>query len=208
MFTGITRGLAPVTELASAPDLVDYVVDLGPLAEGLAIGASVAVDGVCQTAVSIEGTRVRFQAIRETLQRTTLDTLALGRMLSIERSRKVGDEIGGHDVAGHVIGTGTIAVRRMDGPSGNDVAFRISVPATWMKYLLHKGFVALDGSSLTIGEVDPSGFFWVHLIPETLRVTGFAAKREGDRINVELDPHTVSIVDTVERVLAQRGLSG
>jgi riboflavin synthase len=203
LFTGITRGLFSVTQVASAPDLIDYVVDLGQLADGLTIGASVAVDGVCQTAVSITGSLVRFQAIRETLARTTLDTLRVGRLVSIERSRKVGDEIGGHDVAGHVIGTGTITVRKVD---GDDVALCVSVPTPWMKYLLHKGFVALDGSSLTLGEVYPTGTFWVHLIPETLRVTGFFHRHQGDRVNVELDSHTVSIVDTVERVLAQRGL--
>jgi riboflavin synthase len=205
LFTGITRGLFPVTEVVRTQDLLDYTVDLGALVEGLTIGASVAVDGVCQTAIALDGSRVRFQAIRETLERTTLDALTPGRLVSIERSRKVGDEIGGHDVAGHVIGTATIAERRAQ---GDDVALRIAVPALWMKYLLHKGFVALDGSSLTIGEVDRAGSFWVHLIPETLRVTSFATKREGERINVELDPQTVSIVDTVERVLAQRGLSG
>lgn len=201
MYTGITRGLFPVTAVEREPALLRYQVDLGPLAPGLEPGASVAVDGVCQTVVAREGTRVRFEAIAETLARTTLDTLAVGRQVSIERSARVGDEVGGHDVAGHVIGTGEVTDTRRD---GHDVALTIRVPADWMRYLLPKGFVAVDGSSLTIGRTFPDGRFTIHLIPETLRLTNFGQRRPGDRVNVELDPRTVAIVDTVERVLAQQ----
>jgi riboflavin synthase len=113
----------------------------------------------------------------------------------------VGDELGGHDVFGHVIGTGSVLARTQ---RGAELMLTLGVPAAWMKYILHKGFIALDGSSLTVGEVRAHGSFDVHLIPETLRVTGFAGRQVGDRINVELDPRTVAIVDTVERVLAER----
>ena len=121
--------------------------------------------------------------------------------MSIERSAKVGDELGGHDVYGHAIGTGKIVKTER---VGEQLDLTIEVPASWMKFILHKGFIALDGSSLTVGDVDPAGRFDVHLIPETQRLTNFANKRVGDRINVELDPRTVAIVETVERVLDQR----
>ena len=202
MYTGITRGLFEVTRVERAPDLLRYEVELGAeLCAGLEPGASVAIDGVCQTVVGVDGSRVLFEAIRETLARTTLGELEAGARVSVERSARVGDELGGHDVAGHVIGTGEIAELRRE---GHDVALAIAVPAAWMRYILAKGFVAVDGSSLTVGEVDPAGRFRVHLIPETLRRTKLGAKRVGERVNIELDPRTVAIVDTVERVLAAR----
>lgn len=202
MFTGITRGTFEVTQLERAPDLLTFEVDLGKdLSAGLQIGASVLIDGVCQTVTEIAGTRVRFQAIRETLDRTTLGDLVEGRQVSAERSARVGDEIGGHDVSGHVTGTGRVSQIRREG----DVCdVRIEVPEAWMKYILFKGFIAVDGSSLTVGERSEAGSFTVHLIPETLRLTQLGDKAEGDRVNIELDPRTVAIVDTVERILAQR----
>jgi riboflavin synthase len=149
----------------------------------------------------VAGQRISFDAISETLSRSTLGELELGRLLSVERSVRVGDELGGHDVFGHVMGTGTVVEV---GNIGAQLDLTIQVPAAWMKYILAKGFVALDGSSLTVGDVHSDGRFSVHLIPETQRLTNFARKRVGDRINVELDPRTVAIVDTVERVLADR----
>ncbi|MDG2050881.1 MAG: riboflavin synthase subunit alpha [Myxococcota bacterium] len=202
MFTGITRGTFEVTRIDKAPDLLTFEVDLGEnLSAGLEIGASVLIDGVCQTVTGIAGPRVRFQAIRETLDRTTLGDLVEGGRVSVERSARVGDEIGGHDVSGHVTGTGCVSQVRREG----DVCdVRIEVPDAWMKYILFKGFVAVDGSSLTVGERSETGSFTVHLIPETLRLTLLGDKAVGDRVNVELDPRTVAIVETVERVLAQR----
>lgn len=201
MYSGITRGLFPVVQVSRAPGLLSYVVDLGAeLSAGLVTGASVAIDGVCQTVVSQEGTHVRFDAIQETLNLTTLDTLEPGRLVSVERSLRVGDELGGHEVAGHVAGRGEIAEVRLE---GHDVAMRVRVPESFMPYILPKGFVAVDGSSLTVGRTFSDGFT-LHLIPETLRLTNFGARHVGDLVNIELDPRTVAIVHTVERVLAQR----
>jgi riboflavin synthase len=140
---------------------------------------------VCLTLVERAGTRLSFEVIAETQSLTTLGELHVGRRVSIERSAKVGDELGGHDVYGHVIGIGTIVgTERV----GEQLDLTIEVPTSWMKLILHKGFIALDGSSLTVGNVDPKGRFDVHLIPKTLRLTNFANKRVGDRVNVELDP--------------------
>lgn len=202
MFSGITRGTRPVVERRSLEGRLDVVIDLGPeLSLGLEIGASVSIDGTCLTAAALDGSKVLFQIIPETLERTTLGDLQVGSLVSVERSYRVGDEIGGHEVSGHVTGTGRIAAIQRD---GGRHTLRVAVPATWSKYIVPKGFIAIDGSSLTVGETHEDGSFDLHLIPETLRLTNLGRKAVGDRVNVELDARTVAIVDTVERVLARR----
>lgn len=206
MFTGITRGTFEVVEVEREPNLLRYAVRLDwNLIAGLATGASVAIDGVCQTVVSLRGRDVFFEAIRETLDRTTLGVLDKGQLVAVERSYKIGDEVGGHEVAGHVTGTGVVRDLRVN---GHEVVMTIGVPTAWMKYILPKGFIAVNGSSLTVGATDPSGHFDVHLIPETLKLTTLGRKEDGDRVNIELDPRTVAIVDTVERVLEERARAG
>ncbi|MEO0322279.1 MAG: riboflavin synthase subunit alpha [Myxococcota bacterium] len=206
MFTGITRGLFDVVAVEREEALLRFDVQLGAYGEGLELGASVSIDGVCQTLVRWERGVARFEAIQETLAKTTLGELAVGAKVSVERSARVGDEIGGHDVAGHVTGTGTVHALRAE---GHEVQLTVSVAPAWMRFLQPKGYVALDGSSLTIGDAvdEAQGRFDVFLIPETLARTGLGRKRPGDRINVELDPKTVAIVRTVERELARRGLT-
>jgi riboflavin synthase len=205
MYSGITRGTRRVVEKRSLEGRVDLVVELeNDLSAGLELGASVACDGVCLTVARIDGTRALFQAIAETLERTTLGALEVGSLVSVERSYRVGDELGGHELAGHVIGTGRISEVRREGGRHD---LRVSVPREWMKYIFPKGFIAVDGSSLTVGDTDAAGSFSLHLIPETLRLTKFGSKGVGDRVNIELDARTVAIVDTVERVLEQRRLA-
>ncbi|MCP5039519.1 MAG: riboflavin synthase subunit alpha [bacterium] len=202
MYTGITRGVYEVASIERRAGVLAYRVALpASLREGLEVGASVSIDGVCQTVVSLDESGVLFEAIQETLDLTTLDSLAVGHLVAVERSSRVGDEIGGHDVAGHVIGTGQIVERTA---VGEQCDLTIEVPAAWMKYILFKGFIAIDGSSLTVGKVDPKGRFDLHLIPETLRLTKLGRVEVGDRVNVELDARTVAIVDTVERIMEQR----
>ncbi len=201
MFSGITRGLFEVVWVRREPSLIRFGVDLGAYGAGLELGASVSIDGVCQTVVGIEGTVVAFDVIQETLDLTTLDTLEEGRLVSVERSVRVGDEIGGHEVSGHILGRGIIQERIED---GHDVALWIEVPTAWMRFLFAKGFVAIDGSSLTIGRVKEDSFS-LHLVPETLRLTALGTKPIGAPVNVELDARTVTIVETVERILAASG---
>jgi riboflavin synthase len=202
VYSGITRGLFPVVSVDKRPGLLRYSVELSDeLAAGLGCGASVSIDGVCQTVVAVADRRITFEAAAETLARTTLDALGEGRAVSVERSCRAGDELGGHDVFGHVIGTGTILGRAW---TGAQLDLTIGVPEGWVKYILPKGFIAVDGSSRTVGEVRAEGAFEVHLVPETLRVTGLGAKAVGDRVNIELDARTVAIVQTVERVLRER----
>jgi riboflavin synthase len=202
MYAGITRGTHRIVEKRSFEGRIDLVVELEKdLSVNLELGASVACDGVCLTVAGIDGTRALFQVVAETLERTTLGDLEVGSVVSVERSYRVGDELGGHELAGHVIGTGSISEVRREGGRHD---LRVSVPREWMKYIFPKGFIAVDGSSLTVGDTDPAGSFALHLIPETLRLTKFGSKGVGDRVNIELDARTVAIVDTVERVLEQR----
>jgi riboflavin synthase len=202
MFSGITRGTRKIITKRSVEGRVDLQVELGPeLSAGLALGASVALDGVCLTVAGLDATQVLFQLIPETLERTTLGALEAGSSVSVERSYRVGDEIGGHEVAGHVTGTGRIAALTREGGRHD---LRVAVPREWLKYIFPKGFIAVDGSSLTVGITYPEGAFDLHLIPETLRLTNFGRKGVGDRVNIELDGRTVAIVDSVERVLEQR----
>lgn len=200
MYTGITKGLYEITTLNKAPNLISYTVNLpSELCNSLKPGDSVAVDGVCQTVVTIENTLVSFQAIQETLEKTTLNELQLGSYVSIERSLRFGDEIGGHEVSGHIFGTAVIQQKIVE---DNKLTLIIQCNPDWMKYILPKGFIAVDGSSLTVGETLPEeGLFYLHLIPETLRLTNFANKQISARVNIEFDHKTKTIVDSIERIL-------
>lgn len=206
MFTGIVKGLGEVIEVQHAPGLLSLRIALpAGLGEGLQRGASVAIDGVCLTATEIAGDRVSFDAMQETLQRTPLGGLRAGARVNVERSFRVGDEVGGHLVSGHVAGTSEI-VAVTETPTNRVVTFRAE--RSWMRYLLAKGFVALDGCSLTVSDVDrEAGTFRVWFIPETLRLTSFGFKGQGDRVNLEIDSRTQAIVDTVENYLASREAS-
>lgn len=199
MFSGITQGLFKVSQVERSTGRVDYTVIFNdPLLKDLICGASVSVDGVCQTVTAIQGHEVSFTAMEETLRLTTLNHLFPGRMVSLERSVRLGDEIGGHIVAGHIIGMAY--VEQIDRRE-NNLSLTLRCPAPWMKYILPKGFIAVDGSSLTIGAVDLQGLLTIHLIPETLRLTNFGNKQLNDPVNIEIDHQVQTIVETVERYL-------
>ncbi|HET9955914.1 MAG TPA: riboflavin synthase subunit alpha, partial [Polyangiaceae bacterium] len=170
-----------------------------PLRLGLSLGASVSVDGVCQTVAGLEGELVYFDAHAETLRVTTLSELREGSLVHIERSSKAGDENGGHLVSGHVDTTLEL-VEVVASPDNHVLVLR--VPAAFAKYIFNKGFVAVHGASLTVTAFDAdAGTFRVYLIPETLRLTTFGQKRPGDRLNLEIDRQTQVLVDTLERTL-------
>lgn len=195
MFTGIIRGLFNVSSVERLAGLTRYAVVFTPdLLNGLIVGASVSIDGTCQTVAAIDGMLVWFEAIQETLLRTTLKDLYPGRQVNVERSARFGDEIGGHILSGHVFGVAEIK-KREEG-DGNCI-ITLQCPSEWTKYLFPKGYVALDGASLTLVDVMPSGLFTVHLIPETLRSTTFGHKGTGQLVNVEFDSNTMAIVNTM-----------
>lgn len=195
MFTGIVRGLLEVSKIEVANDHMRIAVKGSSyLLENLQHGASVAIDGTCLTVVLIDEDGVWFDVIKETLKKTTLGSLKAGDFVNVERSAKFGDEIGGHLLSGHVYGTGKIHhIDKME----NHCSLTCRVPAAWMKYLLNKGFIAVDGVSLTVSDVDPQGLFTLHLIPETLKLTKLGSKSVGDLVNIEIDSRTQTIVETL-----------
>ncbi|WP_312240431.1 riboflavin synthase subunit alpha [Pantoea sp.] len=202
MFTGIVQGTAEIVSIEEKDLFRTHVVRLPEaLLPGLALGASVAHNGCCLTVTAIDGDRVSFDLIKETLRVTNLGALQTGDIVNIERAAKFSDEIGGHLMSGHIMTTAEIC-KIIQSENNREVWFKIQ-DAAQMKYILHKGFIGIDGISLTVGDVTKSKFC-VYLIPETLERTTLGAKKLGDRVNIEIDPHTQAIVETVERVLAQR----
>ena len=199
MFTGIVQGVASVVMASQGESITKVSIQL-PDTKKLQIGASVSIDGVCLTVTSINDSIVDFDIIEETLHRTTLGELEAGSQVNFERALRFGDELGGHLLSGHVMSAGLIHSIKENG-EGKDIS--IIAPPELQKYIIEKGFVAIDGISLTIGAVQ-SNVFELHLIPETLRMTTLDAKSEGDAVNIEIDSNTQTIVSTVERILAEK----
>lgn len=201
MFTGIVQAPCRVLEANAAGTTARLVVDLGDCAVGLALGASVAINGTCLTAVRIAGREVAFDVILETMANTNLGDLAPGSAVNVERSLSFGDEVGGHILSGHVATAVTVAHASAD---DGHRTITVAVPQRWMCYLMPKGFVALNGASLTIQELDRRQCtVTVSLIPETLARTTFDAVRPGDRLNLEVDAQTQAVVDTVRSLLPE-----
>ena len=197
MFTGIVQGLATVATLTDRPGLRSFELAFpAGFDAGLEIGASVACDGVCLTVTHLSGPgRARFDVMQQSLGLTTLGTLAVGSRLNVERAAKDGAEIGGHPISGHVDCLGQVLAIRQ--PENNHV-LRIGVPASHMRYVFAKGYIAINGASLTVAEADRQArWFEVWLIPETLRMTTFGSKQVGDALNIEIERSTQVVVDTV-----------
>ena len=199
MFTGIVQGRGEVVTL-SGDELVRLVVRV-PSVEGLTRGASIAINGVCLTAVEWQDHDVSFDVIGETLRVTNLGALKPGDAVNVERAARYGDEIGGHLLSGHVHAMARVV--RLE-EQGENLAVTLQVDPELGRYLMPKGYVALDGCSLTLGPQIDNGQFQVFLIPETREVTVIESRAIGDTINLEIDTQTQAIVDTVERVLASR----
>tara|TARA_B100000579_G_scaffold414110_1_gene407385 strand:- start:1 stop:621 length:621 start_codon:yes stop_codon:yes gene_type:complete len=199
MFTGIVEGMATLRSIKDNSDHIHWVVDLpAGVGAGLEIGASVALDGVCLTAVNIDGDVASFDLIQETLDRSTLGLRSPGDSLNIERALRYGDEVGGHLVSGHVMGVGTvISISYAD----DTADLIIDAPSHIEGYIFEKGYIAIDGISLTVGETQKNGEFNLHIIPETLRRTTLGQKTSGSLVNIEIDAMTQAVVDTVKRVM-------
>ena len=194
MFTGIVQGTGSVHSIEGDSTLT-FTIQI-PSTDGLEVGGSVSIDGVCLTATSI-GHQVTFDVIPETIHRTTLGSLKPGDSVNVERALKFGDELGGHLLSGHIMGTAQISkVVNQD--------YTICCPQEMTDYIQEKGYIAVDGISLTIGETDGNGGFDVHIIPETLRLTTLGNKAVGDRVNIEIDAMTQAVVETTKRMMEQR----
>ena len=206
MFTGIVQSVATVAQLQDLPGLRSLTLAFEPgFCAGLALGASVAVDGVCLTVTEVQPGAARFDVMQQSLALTTLGTLMPDSRINVERAAKDGAEIGGHPLSGHVdFQARVMQVRR---PENNHV-LRIAVPAPWMRYVFAKGYISVNGASLTVAEAqrEPGGAGWfeVWLIPETLRMTTFADKPEGTALNIEIERSTQVFVDTVRDAIDER----
>ncbi|CAA0119298.1 Riboflavin synthase [BD1-7 clade bacterium] len=208
MFTGIVQSACTVARIDQKTGLNRYYIDI-PHAyrSGIENGASIAIDGVCLTVTGYNASNltVEFDAMQETLALTTIGTLSENDSVNIERSATLEKELGGHMVSGHV--DGTCEVVNIETTENNcTVSYRYS-PA-FDKYLFQKGFVALNGCSLTIAAINHEKHeLSVCYIPETLDITTHGSKKVGDKVNIEIDRQTQAVVDTVERVLAARETS-
>ena len=174
------------------------VIECPQLAQSETPGASVNVNGVCLTVTDVDGATLAFDVVPETLSRSTLGALVSGDRVNLERSLRMGDPMGGHLVYGHVDDTSTIQEIAPEGPGAR---VWCSITPKLAPMIVEKGYVALDGVSLTIAEVAPDRrMFAVALIPETMKRTTFGGKREGDAINLEVDP----VARYVESLLSER----
>jgi riboflavin synthase len=207
MFTGIVQGIASVSAAVDRPGLRSFRLQFPDrFCAGLAVGASVAVDGTCLTVTALHGgDQASFDVMQQSLTLTTLASLRPGSRVNVERAARDGAEIGGHPLSGHVDFMARVAeVRR---PENNHV-LRIEVAAPWMRYVFAKGYIAVNGASLTVAEAarlpGSSGWFEVWLIPETLRLTTFVDKVAGDALNIEIERSTQVFVDTVRDAIDER----
>jgi riboflavin synthase len=193
VFTGIVREVGRVAALDGGSDGVRLEVDAPETAAAVAIGDSVAINGVCLTAVAVADGRIAFDAVPETLARTSLGRLGAGATVNVEPALRAGEPLGGHYVQGHVDGVGTVRSADAEG-DGRRVWF--DAPPELLRYVVEKGSVAVEGTSLTVADLDGAGFA-VALIPHTLEATTLGALTPGDPVNLEADV----LAKYVERLL-------
>lgn len=203
MFTGIIKGRGIVESVVDSSNFRTITLNLPEGSEvGVETGASISVDGVCLTVTSFSDRIVSFDVMAETLTRTTLGTLTKGDPVNIERAARDGAEIGGHPLSGHIDCVCKLhSVQRPE----NNVVMTFEVPPPFIRYIFSKGYIGLNGTSLTVSNVNKSErTFQVWFIPETLRLTTFDQKKEGDSINLEIERGTQVTVDTVREFLEER----
>ena len=198
MFSGIVQETGKVIGFVKEKDIYNLSIESSSeFISDLKKGASISVDGVCLTVKDENPEILRFDLVEETIKRTNFQNIKTGDNVNLERSLKMGDEIGGHPVSGHIHGTSkVISIDKRD--QSWDVKF--SVEPFMHDYMLHKGYVAINGCSLTIGEVSNESFT-IHLIPETLSITNLFQLEQDSVVNIELDQNTIIIADTVKKYL-------
>ena len=202
MFTGIVQGIASIQAIRQDSDITRLAVAFpkGALTN-VQQGASISINGCCLTVTGFSNDEASFDLVPETMTRTMFHTLTEGSNVNFERSLRFGDEVGGHVLSGHVdvvaelVNVETLQESRI-------VTFK--VPPDWTKYLFTKGYIAVQGASLTLTGVDKkNGSFTISLIPETLAKTTFGGMRVGALVNIEIDRTTQVVVDTVERMMRE-----
>lgn len=183
MFTGLVEETGKVVSLEEQAEAWRLTLEAEQVLPGLALGDSLACNGCCLTVAVIDGKRLSFDVLEETLRLTSFRQCQPGSLVNLERSLRADARLGGHFVSGHVDCTGEIAIME---PRGKNIYLRLAVPAEFQKYLVYKGSVAIDGISLTVAEADAEGLA-VWLIPHTLEITNLQQRRPGEVVNLEFD---------------------
>jgi riboflavin synthase len=179
MFTGLVREVGTVASMVNGR----LTISAPETAHGVQLGDSVAIDGVCLTVVAFDESSLSFDAVPETLSRTALGTLDQGSRVNLEPALRAGDPLGGHYVQGHVDGVGSV---QSVAPEGDGSRVRFEAPAELLRYIVEKGSIAVQGTSLTVAAVDAAGFE-VALIPHTLQATTLGALERDQPVNLETD---------------------
>ena len=201
MFTGIVSGKGNLKKIIKCENYISLIIQAPKgFAKNLSKGASVSVNGVCLTVKKGRTDLLEFDVIEETLKKTNLKNISRSSKLNLERSMTANTEIGGHLVSGHIHGTGEV-LKVINRKETKDLL--IKIPSQLREYFFYKGYVALNGCSLTIGKVLKSSFY-IHLIPETVSITNFKEIKKGDLINIEVEQTTINTVETVKRVMLER----
>lgn len=208
MFTGLVAGMATVQRIAeqgtAAAGKRLTIAAPAEIAAEMAKGDSLAVNGLCLTLVHMADNALTFDVIAESLKRSNLTELKAGNTVNLELPMRLGERLDGHLVAGHIDCTGLVC----RGATAAEPSLQLSVDADWHRFLFAKGSIALNGVSLTLGEVHPPAAnqakFSVHLIAETLAATNLSLLKAGDRVNVETDQLARYIVETTERAAMGR----
>ena len=198
MFSGIVECTGEISKVINHGDVLSIeVICPDGFNKNLQSGASISVDGVCLTSKDNGDEALKFDVIGETINRTNFSTMIVGNKVNLERSIKASSEIGGHLMSGHVQCTGKIIEVKI---RENTRDILIEIPDRYASYVMEKGYIGINGCSLTIGEV-MDNCFYIHLIPETLKITNISRLNVKNIANIEIDQNTIAIVDTVNKVL-------
>ena len=201
MFSGIVQTVGKIESIKDKNHIKTIRIEThGNYLEDIATGQSVSIDGVCLSLVKKNNEYCEFEAVEETVNRTTLGSYKQGSKVNLEKSLKFGDTVGGHFVSGHIHTRGRIVEVELVGESKNIL---IEIEEKWIKYLTEKGYISVNGASITIGKVSKNTFY-VHLIPETLKTTNLDQLIYDNYVNLEFDQATIAIVDTTERLINQK----
>ena len=201
MFSGIVQTVGKIESIKDKNNIKTIRIEThGDYLKDIAIGQSVSVDGVCLSLVKKNNEYCEFEAVEETINRTTLGSYKQGTKVNLEKSLKFGDTVGGHFVSGHIHTRGRIVEVELVGESKNIL---VEIEEKWIKYLTEKGYISVNGASITIGKVSKNTFY-IHLIPETLKTTNLDELIYDNYVNLEFDQTTIAIVDTTERLINQK----
>ena len=198
MFSGIVEGVGEVLKITTKKDCIS--IEIMPpknFSTGLKKGASISVNGVCLTSLDTGKTKLKFDVIDETLEKTNLKYIKKGSHVNLERSITASTEIGGHLMSGHIHFAGKVK-KIISKENTKDISIGFS--NKFKQYILEKGYIGVNGCSLTIGKVSNNSFN-LHLIPETLSITNLKNLIEGELVNIEIDQNTIAIVETVKNYL-------